>query len=78
MLLPTCSISHVARASVIGVELAAESVPPNTALFGTTKCTSADQPGRWLNLDVVGGACKAPYCTGPSETMLYNYDWVRG
>lgn len=63
--------------SVIGVELPEASVPAGTSLFGTQKCNSGDNKGRWLNLDTVGGVCKPPYCTGPSSTMLFDYDWVR-
>jgi hypothetical protein len=62
---------------VFGVELGATAVPSGTALFGSRKCSSADNKGRWLNLDTVGGVCKPPYCSGPSTKMLFDYDWVR-
>ncbi len=62
--------------SVIGVELPESSIPAGTTVFGTKKCASGDNKGRWLNLDTIGGTCKPPYCTGPSSNMLFDYDWV--
>ena len=72
-----CLAPCVCVGSVFGVELPESSTPAGTTVFGTQKCKSADNKGRWLNLDTIGGTCKPPYCTGPSSDMLFDYDWVR-
>ena len=46
-------------------------------LFGNVKCASADQPGRWIDIDSIDNVCKPPYCTGPTRTTIHDEDWVR-
>ena len=76
--LPSLYFSRLrCRGAAIGVELAESAVPKAGKVFGTEKCTRADHAGRWVNLNSVGRLCKAPYCTGASEEMLFDYDWVR-
>ncbi len=75
----TCHLRRalVSGGAVIGVELSESLVPKGTQLFGKKKCSSSDHKGRWVDLNAVGRACKEPYCTGDSENMLFDYDWVR-
>ncbi len=62
---------------LIVIILQSSKVPPNAKLFGSTKCTVGDLPGRWIDLDIVENICKPPYCTGPVHSTIQLSDWVR-
>jgi hypothetical protein len=64
--------------AVLYVTLAKEAVPNTAAVFGNRKCSSADNKGRWLDLDTFGNVCRPPVCTGPTATTIHDIDWVRG
>jgi hypothetical protein len=63
--------------AAIGLELTQSDVPDGAKRFGASKCKGSDSPGRWINLDSVGGKCEPPYCVGPTDDTLFDYDWVR-
>jgi hypothetical protein len=66
----------VNNAALLQVTLPKESVPNTAQVFGERKCSSADNKGRWLDLDVFGNVCEPPVCTGPTKTTIHDVDWV--
>ncbi len=72
-----CSfIRSLAGTTAVGVTLMTEPAAP-LSMFGTKKCTSADHPGRWIDLANIG-ECARPYCTGLHREAVHGYDWVCG
>lgn len=55
----------------------AVTAPPSADLqrFGTSKCSNADSPGRWIFMR--DKPCAPPYCTGDRIKTVNAMDWVR-
>jgi uncharacterized Zn-finger protein len=58
------------------VAVTAAVAPASLSVFGTTKCSSADHPGRWIDM-ASKGECSPPFCTGLHMEAVHGYDWVR-
>ena len=70
-------ICNFRRALVDGSPLQVATVgtpPAGIQQFGNTKCTGADQPGRWIDMREVD--CVPPYCTGDRKKTVNDMDWV--
>ncbi len=58
----------------IQVTLPESAVKDSPARFGTAKCRTGDEPGRWIFMN--SDACAPPYCTGDRKQVLNTMDWV--